>query len=130
MTSLETSKATQGSVYLYTLFWVMSLFAMLTVLLQVLMHNATPVFTTAQTVKLYHAGRSAVDLFVYHWPPGEDYLVQVTEGEGYQVTITFEDPHLQAVVQATDTVQNLRFHGTIVFVDDLPWLRNLHQPLQ
>ena len=124
------NRHTQGSVYLYTLFFVVSLFAVLMLLLQVTLNNATPVYTNAHTVGMYHAGRSAVDLFVYTWPPAEGTDAQTFTFDDYQVITVFNAPQLTATVTSPHTAQSLRLHAVIEWVGDKPYVRNIYQPLQ
>ena len=56
---------TNGSVYMYTMFFVIAMFSMLMLLLRVSLNNSVPVFTNLNTINLYHVARSGVDLFVH-----------------------------------------------------------------
>ena len=129
MTPTGSAKQNKGSVYLYTLFFVMSLFALLALLLQITINNATPVFTNAHTIGLYHAGRSGIDLFLYHFPQGEVASYPFDFGD-YQVLAQFTYPRLTATATSSHTAQTSRFHAVVEEVGDTLRVRNIYQPLQ
>ena len=59
------NKKNKGSVYIYTMFFVIAMFSMIMLLLRVSLNNAVPTFTNVSNVNLYHAARSGIDLFLY-----------------------------------------------------------------
>ena len=129
MTPTGSVKQNKGSVYLYTLFFVMSLFALLALLLQVTINNATPVFTNAHTTGLYHAGRSGMNMFLYQWPQYQLTSDTLDFGD-YQVLVSFNYPQLTAAVTSSHTAQTLRFHAIVEEVSNGFRFINIYQPLQ